>query len=40
MEYIVGNKNILTNMEKQKAMPIFSDEVIDFLSSLSKHMLK
>lgn len=40
IRYLVGNENILRNISNTVAMPIFYEEVISFLDSLSKKLLK
>lgn len=38
--YLVGNKNILQNMQTIKALPMFSEQVVNFLGKLSQALLK
>lgn len=40
MVYLVGNQNILENMQKVRALPIFSEQVINFLGKLSQSLLR
>lgn len=40
IEFLVGNIDILENMPKVPALPIFSDKAVDFLASLSRTLLK
>lgn len=36
LHYLVGDSNCLGNMPRQKALPFFSEEAVDFLGALSK----
>lgn len=39
IKYLVGDEGIIVNSDRIPAMPVFSDEVISFLSALSKELL-
>ena len=40
IEFLVGNEEILNNMQTVPALPTFSKEAVDFLTTLSKEILK
>lgn len=40
MKFLVGNTDVLTDMEKTSALPMFSDQAVEFLADLSRELLK
>lgn len=40
LEFLVGDYNILENMQKTPALPMFSETAVDFLATLSREILK
>lgn len=40
LDFLVGNKDVLNSMEQTAALPMFSQEAIDFLADLSRELLK
>ena len=40
LEFLVGDYNILENMQKTPALPMFSEPAVDFLATLSREILK
>ena len=40
IEYLIGNESALNNIDKVPALPIFSEEVLDFLEQLSRKLMK
>lgn len=40
IRYLVGNRQILEQMEYVRALPLFSDKVLDFLDCLSKKLMR
>lgn len=39
ISYLVGNEQVLKNMPMTPALPMFSDEMVDFLAALSRELL-
>lgn len=40
IRYLVGNREILEQMENAQALPLFSDKALDFLDCLSKKLMR
>ena len=40
LKFLVGNTDVLTDMEKTSALPMFSKPVVEFLADLSRELLK
>ena len=40
IDFLVGNMDVLSNMEKTRALPMFSEDVVSFLGRLSEVLLR